>query len=280
MLNQLLPLFIGKGLHLSSIIFPNWASQTAIDLFCTPRKGRIKPKEKAFLDTCVQSDSFKTDKGTIQYYIWNESGPKTVLLMHGWESNSARWRFLIKKLIEDNFRVVAIDAPAHGRSSEKKFDMLKYIVAIDHAVNKFNPNILIGHSVGGASICFYLSEYAYPAFDKIVLLGTPTELTQMTGNLYRILGFSKRMIRLFRSKFEQNFGLEIAYISASRMVNNLDIPTLIVHDKHDEVIDVKDAEAYHQLLPNSKLVITEKYGHGLQNRVVFKAIMDFLISPS
>ena len=43
---------------------------------------------------------------------------ETILLAHGWESNSFRWKDLIVKLDTAlDYNVIALDAPAHGRSS-------------------------------------------------------------------------------------------------------------------------------------------------------------------
>jgi len=201
---------------------------------------------------------------------------KTVLLLHGWESNAARWRNVINILVAEGYHAVAIDAPAHGSSANRQFDMIQYIEAINAAVKKFSPQALVGHSVGGASIGFYLSEFEYPPFEKLILLGTPTELTQMVNTYTSTLGLSVRMIRLMNEQFDATFSRTIDSISASKMVANIEIPTLIIHDKDDPVISVKDAAEYHALLPNSELFITQKFGHGLQHKSVFQKVISFL----
>ena len=196
--------------------------------------------------------------------------------MHGWESNASRWRSLIKALSDTNFRIVAIDAPGHGASSNETFDMLQYIAAIDQAVKSFEVDTLIGHSVGGASICFYLSRYNAPVFDHLILLGSPAKLSQMTENYFDILKLPNRLKRLFNIHFERKFELTVGDISVSKMIKNVQIPTLIIHDKKDEVINVKDAKVYEHLFTNSSLQITDGYGHGLQNKAVFYKIKSYL----
>jgi len=275
-LAKILPKIIGTYFNLQSYILPKRTAKMAIKLFCSPRAGRIRPKDTAFLDTADREDSFNTKYGTIEYYQWNASGSKTILLLHGWESNAARWRNIVKSLVAEGYHIVAIDAPAHGSSSNRQFDMIQYIEAINAAVKKFEPQVLVGHSVGGASIGFYLSEYEYPSFEKLILLGTPTELTQMVNTYALALGLSKRMNDLIDKQFVKEFSMPINSISASRMVGNIEISTLIIHDQDDPVISINDAAEYHALLPNSELFITHKLGHGLQHKSVFQKVISFL----
>ncbi len=277
MIKELIPPLIGKALSCSSVFLPRWTSAKAITLFCTPRKGEIRPKDRKFLDTSDSSDSFETKLGRIQYYVWNQKARKTILLLHGWESNSARWRFLINTL-KDDYRIVSLDAPAHGASGSKTFDMLQYAEAIHEAVQKWNIDTLMGHSAGGLAISFYLSRYEHPAFKSVVLLGSPSGLRQIIGNYYAILQPSSRVKRLLEKHFEETFKLKIEDLSASKMIKGNTIPTLIIHDKQDASIKLADAIEHDQLFIHSKLMITDGYGHGLQNKNVFAAIKEFLVS--
>ena len=275
-INQLIPVAVGKALHVSSYFAPQWTGLKAVNLFCTPRKGAIEAKHKKFLDTADKRDTFNTEHGVIQYYIWNETGSKTLLLLHGWESNAARWRPLIKTLSDTDYRIVAIDAPAHGDSANKYFDMLQYMAAINKAVIDFEVNSLIGHSVGGISICYYFSQYKHPEFDQIVLLGTPTKLSQIVSTFYQILNISDRMQRLFVNQFENKFDRKLSDISVTKMIDDVKTPSLIIHDEKDEVISVSEANVYHELFSNSTLFLTDGYGHSLQNKKVYYKIKSFL----
>ncbi len=273
---KLIPKMIGKSLNLSSYPVPKWTVNQVFKLFGTPRIGRIRPKDKVYLDTCESSGNLTTKFGTIQHYMWNEKGAQTILLLHGWESNAARWQSLTKYLLKENFCVLVIDAPAHGDSSNSEFDMFQYIAAIDKAVQQFKPSMIAGHSLGGASLGFYLSEYNFPSFTKMVFMGSPTELSKMMEAFSNALGLSKRVLRLLDQLFIEKFKITIDSISAAKFVKEVDIPTLIIHDLDDQVIPVENAKEYHKLIRNSKLVITEGYGHRLQHKVVFKEIINFL----
>ena len=275
-LQKWIPKAIGLGFNMGGLIMPNLMARSAMNLFCRPRAGRIRPKDQAILDTVDSQDVLNTEYGEIASYTWNLTGQKTILLMHGWESNTARWRSLQKMLVQKDYKVVSIDAPAHGASSNTTFDMIQYIAAIHEAVQKIKPHALVGHSVGGASICFYLSKYSYPDFEHIILLGTPTRLRQMFTSFGDAVGISMRIRTAVDKHFVDRFDMRIDDISAPNMVQDVDIPTLIIHDEEDKVISVDDAKLYHELFNDSELFITKGYGHGLQHKEVFRKVLEFI----
>ncbi len=272
----MLPQLIGKALNLSSLMLPKWTSTKAIKLFCTPRKGEIRPKDKKYLDTSEQKGSFQTGRGNIQYYVWNEKGAKTILLLHGWESNSARWRFLNSTLKKSDYRIVAIDAPAHGASDSKTFDLHQFAEAIDMAVQKFNIKALIGHSAGGLAIAWYLYRFEYPKLDRIIMLGAPSSLQKVLNNYYAVLKPSPRAIEFLEKNFEKNFDVKLEDMAASKMLKGVLIPALIIHDKQDVALDYENAIEFSEHFVNSTLMLTEGFGHGLQHKKVSRAIKEFL----
>ena len=57
------------------------------------------------------------------------------------------------------------------------------------------------------------------------------------------------------------------------------VPTLIIHDKYDKIVPVKEAHEIHEVIPGSRLVVTEGAGHSLNKERVYKEIISFL-NPS
>ena len=100
------------------------AASLALRLFTTPLKGFIKNAQLEFLDSAFQEE-FEYNSIPITTYRWPGNG-KTILLVHGWESNSARWEKLIYQLKSKNYNIIALDAPAHGNSGSKRFTAVLY----------------------------------------------------------------------------------------------------------------------------------------------------------
>ena len=93
---------------------------------------------------------------------------ESIYLVHGYILHSGMFNKFIKKLIKNNYAVVAFDLPGHGFSSGDRGDIgsfNEYAKVIDDLVLKLKDTILpppfaiIGHSVGGAAVLEYLINY-------------------------------------------------------------------------------------------------------------------------
>ena len=83
-----------------------------------------------------------------------------------------------------------------------------------------------------------------------------------------------------RSKDDTGFIRQMAAILGTRdriqKVNNIKIPTLIIHGDNDPLVKPKNAFHSHKLIPNSKLLMIENMGH-LIEEPVFNKFKDELI---
>ena len=213
LLNKYIPRIIGTGLNTLSIFSPMLAGKKSVDLFCTPREGRIIPIYKTYLDTANITEIIQTNAGETTAYIWNPKGSKTIFLIHGWESNAARWDEMTPYLLAEDMRVVAIDAPGHGLASQPLFNMVDYADFIDVAVSRFKPNYIAGHSLGGETLAFYLANYEYENIEKVILMAAPSELSVMMGNFGQVLGLSARSMKNIYQYFHNTFKHEITFFS-------------------------------------------------------------------
>ena len=96
--------------------------------------------------------------GAMRALAWGEEGAPPVLALHGWLDNAASFIPLARHL--SGVRLVALDAPGHGRSAhyppgrpyhllDSVFDVLE---AADHL--GWRRFCLLGHSLGGAVSLF------------------------------------------------------------------------------------------------------------------------------
>ena len=78
-----------------SLFNPEKAGHIAYNLFSNPRDGKLNAYSD-FLQN-ANREIIIYNEHQIQTYEW-EGGKETVLLMHGWESNSNRWQGMIQYL--------------------------------------------------------------------------------------------------------------------------------------------------------------------------------------
>lgn len=265
----------GKALNALSKLSPKKAGKSAFELFCTPRQGKsLSPKEIKFLDGAKQID-ISVQNILVKTYHWQGDG-KLILLLHGYESNSARWRALVPFLLRHNYAVMAMDAPAHGLSGNKTLNGLLYAHCIEKAVQEFSPHIVIGHSLGGMSSGFYFSTFNYQPIERLIMMATPSRLRLVIDLFYRELQLNPVVIKEMESYFIEYIGFDIEHFTVGDYIRNCTIPGIIIHDEKDTVAPLEEAQHIHQNWNRSKLITTSGLGHFLQSGSVFKHIVEEL----
>ncbi|MFD2550214.1 alpha/beta fold hydrolase [Bizionia sediminis] len=269
-----IPKSLGFLINSVGIVSKKTAARVALYLFTTPRNGQITPKQSKFLKSAVSKTLFFEDY-QINTYTWKGSGP-TILLAHGWESNSGRWHFLIKDMQDLNYNIVALDAPAHGNSGSKRFNAILYANFMQVVSNHYHPDIVIGHSVGGMAAVYAQTKLKSANVKKMVLLGTPTKFEGVINRYYHMMGFSERTKQATNKHIETVFNVAPKNFSTAQFSKQLAIKSLIIHDNKDRVIPYADAIELHANLTNSTLITTSGFGHSLKDRSISDHILTFL----
>lgn len=252
------------------------AAEIAFNTFCKVRKGRVLPHQANFLEKARKGR--ETINGhEVQTYQW-EGSRDTVLLVHGWESNSFRWRNLIQQLQGHNFDILAFDAPGHGNSTGKLLPVPLYAECIRHMVQKHRPRYVVAHSIGGMSLLY--SQYRYPEtyVEKIVTIGSPSEFREITGYFQQLLNLNPRVMEGMDLLFKERFGYHFHEFSTSRFARSIPKKGLLFHDTLDVAAPFHASEQVHAHWEDSILVATEGLGHSMHQEEVNNRIVTFLNS--
>ncbi len=273
-LNKLIPLAYGQYYNTYVLIDPKKAAETAFHTFSTVRKGKIKPEQAKYLDGSKYAlDEIAGHK--IQSYHW-PGNKETVLLVHGWESNTFRWRNLIKKLREVDFNIIAFDAPSHGYSSGKHLYVPLYEEVVNYMVKKYQPKHLVGHSMGGMTIVYNQYKNPSDSVEKIVTIGAPAEIQDFIVQYKDLLKLNNRVIRSLDQYILERFGFKIDQFSTANFARSISKKGLLFHDKHDNIAPYHASVAVNKNWKDSTLVSTEGLGHSMHQDDVNNQIVTFL----
>lgn len=268
---------VGFFLNLLARVAPDKAGRLAFYMFGFPRRKKIKPQEAGFLATADLHYELINGK-KIAVYHWGFRGP-VVLLAHGWESHAGRWRKIAPPLVQAGYQVVAVDAPAHGRSSGRHFTMLRYAEVLRTLTQRYGPfDTVIGHSVGGAA-CIWTMGTLSPSLlpKRAVILASFSSMAYVMDNARRSTGASDTMMAAMDAHVERATGAPIAQYSLTRVVEKLQgVEALLVHDRHDRVTTFDQSEALHNAWRGSHLLATEGFGHGLTAPAVVDSVLEFI----
>jgi len=271
-----LSFLFGRYFNFLAIFSKKRAAKQAFYLFCTPRKGKIAVSQKEFLAT-AKSNTVTIENHIIQVYEWWGTGA-TVLLVHGWESNSWRWHKLIQTLQQKKHRIIAFDAPAHGGSEGPIFNVPLYASCIDFMSSKYRPKHIIGHSIGGMSLLYHQYKFSDNSIEKLVTIAAPSELSIFMEQYQRMLRLSNTVMEALDSYFRNHFGFHIEEFKTFLFVRSLSKPGLILHDKEDKIAHISASQKVHKNWDNSTFIMTKGLGHSMHQDQVNSKILAFLNS--
>jgi len=274
LLSGLLPKFYGQMLNVITLFNKKRGAKFAFNIFCTIRKGRVLPNQRDFLDAAKLKQEQVGDH-SIQVYQWKGQGP-TVLLIHGWESNTFRWRNLIQKLKDHNFNIIALDAPAHGYSSGKQLHVPLYALATRHMMDTYKPKYIVAHSVGGMTILFDHFQNTESSVEKIVTIGAPCEFSSLMDHYQDLLGFNGTVREAMDQYLKSWFGFYFHEFSSARFVRHNTKKGLLLHDTKDLQVSFEASQKVHEHWKGSKLITTTGLGHSMHQGTVNEDILAFL----
>ncbi len=136
--------------------------------------------------------------GTRLHTVVLGSGPRTVMLAHGYGGSQKGWNVVGAALAQQGFRVIAFDQRGHGQSTVGSDGVGTSQMASDYAAilaaHEARDAILVGHSMGGfLSIAFLLDHDGRERVGGLLLMAT------FAGDVGRNNPQNKLQIPLIRS---------------------------------------------------------------------------------
>jgi predicted alpha/beta hydrolase family esterase len=266
---------IGLYINLLSFVFPKKASQLAYAYFSQPREGKLSKTSLPGILKEAQSETLQQEEHSFHAYTW-KGNDTVILLVHGWESNASRWENLLPYLKKSGSTIIAIDGPAHGLSSGNEFSIPKYAEFIHIAVQKFKPQYLIGHSMGGKTCLYYQSVYQNDTLQKMVILGSPSDFDIILNNYIALLSLNSKISKSLKAHYLTNFNLKLEQFSAKLFASKINIKGLIAHDIDDTVVLFEEGKKIAGAWENAVFIETKGLGHSMHDTALYEKVARFL----
>ncbi len=259
-----------------SRLAPGLSARLAERLFLTPLRFREPAREAAW-----QGSAKRLTVGPLAAWVWG-TGPRTVLLVHGWAGRGLQLGAFAEPLVEQGFRVVAFDGPGHGRSAGRRSSLPELTAAITAMAGKFAPvESVIAHSLGATATLWALARGEL-ATERVVLLAPPARLQGILRRFSEMTGFSLDVLARMQRRIEARFGFRWSTAEPVRLAPGLGIPALVIHDRQDRQIPVTEGRDLANAWPGARFVATQGLGHLrlLHDPQVIASAVGFLISDS
>jgi esterase/lipase len=266
---------IGTYINLLSFINHTKATQIAHGYFSQPRKGKFTEDTLPKTLKGAYSETILHNEDIIQTYIWK--GNETIIfLIHGWESNSSRWKKMLPYLKKSGSTIIAIDGPAQGLSSGKEFTVPKYAEYIDIAAKKHQPNYIIGHSMGGQTSLYYQYKYQNPSVQKMVILGAPSDFTIILKNFITLLSLNNKVRKALEIKYTKVLNQNLEQFTSKEFVSKINVKGFLAHDIEDTVVLFDEGKKIVEAWRDVQFIQTKGLGHKLHDDDLYKKIAQFL----
>jgi len=192
-------------------------------------------------------------------YAWGE-GP-TILLVHGWHGRGAQLGAFAAPLTAAGFRVVAFDAPAHGRTPGKRTNLPEVSEAL-LAVAGAHPPLhgVVAHSFGVACTLYAIALGLEP--QRVVAVSAPSSIDYLMDSFAAQLTVPAPVMAVHRRLLEQEFGIDLwQRLSPRHNAAGLSLPALLFHDADDHDVPPSEGEMLAAAWPGAELIRTRGLGH-------------------
>jgi len=262
-----------------SKIAPAIATKLALRIFLTPQRFKTPEWEMPYQNSAKRS-AVLVNGNRVETYTWG-SGVRKILLCHSWGGRGTQLAHFIRPLVERDCTVVTFDAPAHGRSTGKRTDMMEYSSTIHEMVKRHGAfDAIIGHSFGAGNTMF--SKHLY-GFDvrKVVLIGCFAHGAWVMDRFSEILNIPSKIVLRMRKLLEEKYDDRLKWdeLDIVSMVDRDTSRVMLVHDKDDKEIPYFNAMKFLETCRDKVVFLgSDKLGHRrvLRDSRVINVVCDFI----
>jgi alpha-beta hydrolase superfamily lysophospholipase len=202
------------------------------------------------------------------------------MILHGFSSTIMKFDHFVKPLIKQGYEVIAIDAPAHGKSSGKQLSVFDYKAMIQKAYENYGPiDAFIAHSFGGLALSLFLKDLHDHENIKAALIAPATETSTAIQTFCRFLHIDENIKSEMGKLIAEKSGFNAADISISKAAPHIKAQVLWIHDEDDEITPWRDAQKIQEAgYPNFRFILTQNLGHRkiYRDNKVKKTVFDYL----
>ncbi len=181
-----------------------------------------------------------------------------VMLVHGWEGQIHDMLPFVQPLLDAGARVVAFDAPAHGRSSGDEATLLDMAAAIRVVAAAAGGPVagVIAHGVGAAALTLAIQD----GFDagRAVLLAPLVDLTLPLRQIAHVLRLGPDGEHALGREVDRALGRPLATL---HLQGHADTRALLIHSVDDRIMPVADGLLLAASWPGLSTHLVQGLGH-------------------
>ena len=243
-------------------IFPNLISNKIYKHMSYPRIRKLRESESEILSKAT-TKVIRYDRFDLMQYEWGKEYDKIAYLVHGWEGQTGNFASLIPVLLNAKYRVVSIDAPSHGQSSNGKTNMFEFSKILIKQFTKDKPSLVISHSFGSVSVARVLKLNPNIDLKLWFLITTPNNFKSRINEMAIKFHLNHKITKKIISKIETDVDESIENLNMAnycKKLSNVE-KALIIHSKTDKILPIEDAREVNNSFKQSRIIELDNLGH-------------------
>lgn len=238
-------------------VAPAAAGRWAAARFLTPRSRLPRPEEQAILAR-ASHEMRQLGRRSVSAYTWG-TGP-IALLVHGWGGHAGNMTAFVGPLCEAGYQVVALEAPAHGRSPGR----ITHVPEMGDVVRGFAEALggveaIVCHSAGATATGLAVREGLRAR--RIVMVApalAPGLWAHAFADALRLQG---PLRQCYIEALEDHGGAPLSSTSLETTGPHIRCPVLVMHDEDDRMVLPRDVDRIAAALPDVCTSASRGLGH-------------------
>jgi pimeloyl-ACP methyl ester carboxylesterase len=174
-------------------------------------------------------------------YVWG-SGEPTVLVLHGWGTDSTTMTAVVDSAVALGESAVCFDAPGHGVSPGTRATMREYAHATLGVLQRF-PSIrtIVAHSMSSIAAVSAVAESGRANVLSLLLLAPTCSLAGVIDRWAAQRELPPAVVRRMHLELRRRDGMPVQHWDVRTLGLPTSVHVRILHDPTDEVVPVEDA---------------------------------------
>ncbi len=154
-------------------------------------------------------------------------------------------------LTQAGYRIVAIDAPAHGRSPGRLSSIVHFTDALEATAGLFGPvHAIIAHSLGAAAVSHAMMKGF--SVKRAVFVAPQARFTGYWHLFRRSLGMSEDAWQLLRARSERWLKIRYDQLHPIDSAPRIKTPLLVLHGEADRLVPFSEGEMLARSWPGAQ----------------------------
>jgi pimeloyl-ACP methyl ester carboxylesterase len=260
-----------------SRIAPDSAERRAAKMFVTPPRQKLRSTRHNEATIPLRAFDIGVRDGSLRVSATAMGDGPTVMLLHGWGGTAADMVPAASAFARAGHRAIVFDMPGHGRSPGRESSLVQFLRAIEAVSGALGvPEIIVGHSFGGAAAVLAITELALPVRGAVLFSPAPGP-AYYVERFTRTIGLpAERAVGMMRRVVER-VGRPVESLDALVAARHVDVPAVIFHDPADREVPFNFATQMAAALKGSRLVPAPALGHKriLRDTATIAGAVDF-----